>query len=166
MYSRPNDARHRDMRIPPNYGGNAFNRRETTPPAVSEKMFSDRDEGIKVTSNRRPPSTRPPTYQQPSVKNGYTEEDIAELDNAGDDSTSDDICPVCEWNGDRTEKEERHEQEEKKCAETTKKPISILSPLNNLGTEELLLIALALIVFQGGKDPDLALILLALLFIN
>ncbi|MBE6577950.1 MAG: hypothetical protein E7653_07425 [Ruminococcaceae bacterium] len=43
---------------------------------------------------------------------------------------------------------------------------SLLSPLGSLGTEEILLIALALIIFQSGKDPDLALILLALLFIN
>ncbi len=43
---------------------------------------------------------------------------------------------------------------------------SLFSPFGSLGTEELLLIALALIVFQGGKEPELALILLALLFIN
>ncbi len=42
---------------------------------------------------------------------------------------------------------------------------SLLSPLGSLGTEEILLIALALIIFQSGKDPDLALILLALLFV-
>ena len=42
---------------------------------------------------------------------------------------------------------------------------SLLSPIGALGTEEILLIALALIIFQNGKDPDLALILLALLFI-
>lgn len=43
---------------------------------------------------------------------------------------------------------------------------SLLSPLGSLGTEELLLIALALIIFQSGKEPQLALILLALLFIS
>ena len=43
---------------------------------------------------------------------------------------------------------------------------SLLSPIGALGTEELLLIALALIIFQSGKEPELALILLALLFIN
>ncbi len=42
----------------------------------------------------------------------------------------------------------------------------ILSPFGVLGTEEILLIALALIIFQSGKEPELALILLALLFIN
>ncbi len=43
---------------------------------------------------------------------------------------------------------------------------SLLSSFGSLGSEELLLIALALIVFQGGKEPELALILLALLFIT
>ena len=45
-------------------------------------------------------------------------------------------------------------------------PTSIFSPIGALGTEELLLIALALIIFQSGKEPELALLLLALLFIN
>ena len=44
-------------------------------------------------------------------------------------------------------------------------PNSLLSPLGSLGTEEMLLICLALIVFQSGDAPDLALILLALLFV-
>lgn len=51
------------------------------------------------------------------------------------------------------------------CAVTEEKS-SLLSPLGHLGTEELLLIALALMIFQDGKDPQLGLILLALLFIN
>ncbi len=52
------------------------------------------------------------------------------------------------------------------AAAAAQKNTSLLAPLGSLGTEELLLIALALIVFQGGKEPELALILLALLFIN
>ncbi len=52
------------------------------------------------------------------------------------------------------------------CSPEPSRGGSLLSPLGSLGTEELLLIALALIVFQGGKEPELALILLALLFIN
>ena len=43
---------------------------------------------------------------------------------------------------------------------------SIFSPVGALGTEEILLIALALIIFQSGNDPEISLILLALLFIN
>ncbi len=57
---------------------------------------------------------------------------------------------------------EKCPQKSEKCDHGT----SILSPLGALGTEELLLIALALIVFQGEKEPELALILLALLFIS
>lgn len=49
---------------------------------------------------------------------------------------------------------------------TTEGARAVLSPLSSIGTEELLLIALALIVFQGGKEPELALLLLALLFIS
>ena len=68
------------------------------------------------------------------------------------------------------EAEEQTVFEEKEEAEPVSRDVkekpSLLSPLGNLGTEELLLLALALIIFQGGKEPDLALILLALLFIN
>lgn len=46
------------------------------------------------------------------------------------------------------------------------KRLPAVSPLGELGTEEILLIALALIIFQSGKEPELALILLALLFIS
>ncbi len=51
------------------------------------------------------------------------------------------------------------------AASEVPKSTSLFSPFGALGSEELLLIALALIVFQGGKEPELALILLALLFI-
>ena len=59
------------------------------------------------------------------------------------------------------DEQKNHEETEHK-----EKKAPILSPFGELGTEELLLIALALIVFGSGKEPDLALILLALLFIN
>lgn len=59
------------------------------------------------------------------------------------------------------DEQKNHEESEHK-----EKKAPILSPFGELGTEELLLIALALIVFGSGKEPDLALILLALLFIN
>ncbi len=63
--------------------------------------------------------------------------------------------------------EEQSPPQQASVPQTSEKPSgSILSPLGALGTEELLLIALALIIFQGGKEPELALILLALLFIN
>lgn len=58
------------------------------------------------------------------------------------------------------------EEAQDSVAVVPKEKRSVLSPLGNLGTEELLLLALALIIFQGGKEPDLALILIALLFIT
>ena len=68
-----------------------------------------------------------------------------------------------------------YEQSTEECSECDKgaptstpvqKSSPVLSPFGELGSEELLLIALALIIFQNGKDPDLALILLALLFVS
>ena len=61
---------------------------------------------------------------------------------------------------------ESTQEEALQVSSHVKEKSSLLSPLGNLGSEELLLLALALIIFQGGKEPDLALILLALLFIN
>ena len=61
---------------------------------------------------------------------------------------------------------EAFENEIEQAEEKKEKKVPILSPFGELGTEEILLIALALIIFQSGKEPDLALILLALLFIN
>ena len=52
------------------------------------------------------------------------------------------------------------------CPQPKSHATPVLSPLGELGTEELLLIALALIIFQSGKEPQLALILLALLFVQ
>ena len=61
---------------------------------------------------------------------------------------------------------EQTEEPAKEVYAATEEKRSLLSPLGHLGTEELLLLALALIIFQDGKEPELALILLALLFIN
>lgn len=68
--------------------------------------------------------------------------------------------------GERIEEECEAEGDSAPVMTQPKEKHSLLSPLGNLGSEELLLLALALIIFQGGKEPDLALILLALLFIN
>ncbi len=64
----------------------------------------------------------------------------------------------------QSENECRACENECPCIQQAQKKSPLLSPLGELGTEEILLIALALIIFQNGKDPDLALILLALLF--
>ncbi len=77
--------------------------------------------------------------------------------------------PPREQESQEAPEESMQEKTEAKAQETRSvqaAPASLLSPFGALGTEEILLIALALIVFQGGKDPELGLILLALLFIN
>lgn len=63
--------------------------------------------------------------------------------------------------------------EEKESVEKDKGPSKsgsvlqkILSPEGSLETEDLLLLALALIIFQSGKENELALLLIALLFIK
>ena len=48
----------------------------------------------------------------------------------------------------------------------SEKHLPTFSPIGEIGAEELLLIALALLIFQNGKEPQLALILLALLFVQ
>lgn len=125
MYSRS----HRDVKIPPNYGGSMFSaaRREHTP----------------VEDLTRKPFVPAPTREAPPI---IVEEAEEIVENDAEDREPDGAsAPVFSPSRDKR---------------------SLLSPLGNLGSEELLLIALALIIFQGGKEPDLALILLALLFIN
>ena len=85
---------------------------------------------------------------EPNDAPQYTEEISDEIRNDTDSAICDDEIKICD----------KKENKEKKSP--------IISPFGELGTEELLLIALALIVFGSGKEPDLALILLALLFIN
>ncbi len=80
----------------------------------------------------------PPTYEMP-------EEKVAEV------CESADKCELCE----------------KKALPQKKSGLGgILSPEGSLDAEELLILAIALIVFQGGKENELALLLLALLFIK
>lgn len=89
---------------------------------------------------RRSPRTDTATYRDSQTKIYDAEANL-------NDTSSDDISESC-----------------KPTSANAKIPI--LSPFGALGTEEILLIALALIIFQSGKEPELALILLALLFIN
>lgn len=118
MYSRSSG---RDLRVPHNYGGNAFGIRGSTP--------------VEDLTRRRPPS---PPLEASAEEYGGRETPVAESDSA---------------------QHEPHRQE-------AKKELPTLSPIGEIGAEELLLIALALIIFQSGKEPQLALILLALLFVQ
>ena len=118
MYSRSSG---RDLRVPHNYGGNAFGIRGSTP--------------VEDLTRRRPPS---PTLEASAEE--YDPRDTA--------------------------KEENKEPQAITEGKSRQKASPPLSPIGELGTEELLLIALALIIFQSGKEPQLALILLALLFVQ
>ena len=121
-------TRSKDSRIPPNYGGSIFGRR---------------DPSFHFTPDGKPP------VPSPNV-----------------DAPSSDIPPE-EKQGYETQREASNDEQNVSAVSVTGKPHgSILSPLGALGSEELLLIAIALIIFQSDKQPDLALILLALLFIN
>ncbi len=145
MYSRPSS---RDFRVPSNYGGNAF--RDNTPTQAQDL------------------TRRQPQYRQEEPSPRYTTDEVRDehsqeyVNDATDELSKLDAqherCEGCPKN-----------DKAKECAAPTRTQgaqNSLFSPLGALGSEEILLIALALIIFQSGKEPELALILLALLFIN
>ena len=163
MYSRPNDKAGRDVRVPHNYGGSIFSsqnsptravpvrddsyqRRQT--PIPRSPLHSECKEPLRHTEEIIEEQQQPPNLEESDVR--------ADIEQSCNECEGCDKCEEC----DRTEKQERHQDD---CE---KKPLSILSPIGALGGEELLIIALALIIFQSGKEPELALLLLALLFIN
>lgn len=127
----------RDIRIPLNYGGSIFERNTSTP--------------VQDLTRRRPspqtPQAPPLTDFSPTPSQEETLQSA--LDNSEQSYDNEDNAPT----------------EQENSSSNKKSGSSLLSPIGALGTEEILLIALALIIFQNGKDPDLALILLALLFI-
>ncbi|MBO5203353.1 MAG: hypothetical protein J6B72_01910 [Clostridia bacterium] len=164
MYSRPNDPRSRDVRIPHNYGGSIFGSQDTPTRAVPVR--DNNTQGRPQHAPSRPPRPSYETHNTPNLPERQPEpeyrecpvEDIPECEGC-------ERCDKCELNEEH-EKSDKCEKNEKNEGDNDKKPFSILSPIGALGTEELLLIALALIIFQSGKEPELALLLLALLFIN
>ena len=141
MYSRQND-RNRDIRIPRNYNGNV--------------IFSDPRSDIPTKQHvpkDQPFRRRYADYPEESDRERQAQTDaFADIEDERELKEAQDIA------------EENNNAALDEAQEA--KPVSILSPIGALGTEELLLIALALIIFQGGKEPELALLLLALLFIN
>ena len=129
----------RDMRIPRNYSGSAFSDR-TSIPTPAKDMTRPR------THYAAPEALTEPHTSVPCESS--EEHERPSPDKEAHDTTSGN-CNECSG---------------KTGSEHMRAPI--LSPFGELGSEELLLIALALIIFQNGKDPDLALILLALLFVS
>ena len=140
MYSRQND-RNRDLRIPRNYSGNV--------------IFSDptSDDPIKQHTPRDVPMRK--RYADNTEKPRSFAEQEENINEINEKTTPDNEIEFV------TADDAESETEPQKS-----KPASLLSPIGALGSEELLLIALALIIFQGGKEPEVALLLLALLFIN
>ena len=118
MYSRSSG---RDLRVPHNYGGNAFGIRGSTP--------------VEDLTRRRPSA--------PPLEASAEEYDLRD-----------------------TPRGVAGAQPSATAEKSEQKSAPVLAPIGELGTEELLLIALALIIFQSGKEPQLALILLALLFVQ
>ena len=141
MYSRQND-RNRDLRIPRNYSGNVIFSDPTSDDPI--KQHTPRDLPLRKRYAESVEKSRDFSEQEENINK--TEDQVAEIDSEIEFSTAEGI---------------ENEIEDQKS-----KPASLLSPIGALGSEELLLIALALIIFQGGKEPEIALLLLALLFIN
>lgn len=164
MYSRPNDPRSRDVRIPHNYGGSIFGSQDTPTRAIPVRDNSAQGRPQQAPSRPARPSHEmqntpdlPKHEPEPEYREGPAE-DIPQCEGC-------ERCDKCELS-EKQEKDDKCEKNERNEKDQDKKPFSILSPIGALGTEELLLIALALIIFQSGKEPELALLLLALLFIN
>ena len=141
MYSRQND-RNRDLRIPRNYSGNVIFSSQTAEDAVKQHVAKELPVRKKYTDTAEKPRT-------------YLEQD----------ASADESEQIRESDGQEIEFVAPADDDSVKKRQETK-AASLLSPIGALGSEELLLIALALIIFQGGKEPELALLLLALLFIN
>ncbi len=173
MYSRQKDDS--QINVPPNYSGNTFRPRRAnvhiTPErgAAPPRQRTDRREAM------QPPSARSPIFEVKDVT------DVTDTSEAVNEEQSEVAAEwsesVPKWQQNASKKSENAHNRDESGAEWNKGDAnaekkdgalsapSLLSPLGSLGSEELLLIALALIIFQSGKDPDLALILLALLFI-
>lgn len=138
MYSRPSS---RDFRVPSNYGGSAF--RDSTPTQAQDL------------------TRRHSQYRQEPHLCPATDEVREHQDEEYANKTCDEPKERCE--------DCPNSAQAKECGSPTREggtQNSLFSPLGALGSEEILLIALALIIFQSEKEPELALILLALLFIN
>ena len=140
MYSRPTN-RAKELRIPLNYGGSAFLRTPPYPTPSSDpppKEHIGKQYDLKASKKPAPPDNAPTIDERVAAATCLDERKNCEREN-----------------------------EAVKEAEGTQKSASSLFPsTTSISTEDILLIALALIIFQGGKDIELALILLALLFIS
>ena len=162
MYSKMTNDKN-EIELPPNYGGSVFGRRESAPRFIPPQGMTAR----RPTREYAPPAVLSEHHKAPEyedLKSGEKPVQEVKYDIPCCEATSqehngqynnecDSDCEKCP-----------HKPESEKRKNEKKAPL--FPSLSSIGTEELLLIAIALMVFQGGKEPDLALILLALLFIN
>ena len=148
MYSRQSN---RDFRIPVNYGGSVFDRKSASMSTPVEDLTVKRHTERASRIYPLPPQE----YASPEP----------ECEQAPENEECCECCECSECERRCEEKDDREQSDKREIAAQSKKG-SLLSPIGELGTEEILLIALALIIFQGGNDPELSLILLALLFIS
>ena len=109
-----------------------------------------RGTAFSVPKEERPETPRPPvpTLQAPTPHETNEPRRVEPSDEVTDSHASHENC------------EPLSKLPEKKCDHLS------LPTENGFDAEELLILALALIVFQGGKENELALLLLALLFIK
>ena len=141
MYFKAPDSRARaDIQIPVGYKGNAFAPPPSSPTPSSYTRTHSSPEGAKISATaleRLSQLSEPPKPPQALAPTEAHEEVAA--------------CEICE---------------KKEPAAKESALGGILSPAGSLDAEELLILALALIIFQGGKENELALLLIALLFIK
>lgn len=125
----------RELRVPHNYGGSIFSSGAQPPTPVEDR-----------TRKFPPPPPRAKRNSEAAEEYGVHTPSVTE-----DMEACADREEQLEYNGEQ---------------KPTEKPVFAphRSPLSDIGTEEILIIALALIIFGNGKEPELALILLALLF--
>ena len=155
MYSKLTNEKG-DISLPPNYGGSVFGRRESPPRFIPPQGMAAR----RPAREYAPPAVVSEIRAKTDETNCDTSKGDTIEESYNDRPYSDAYAPQ------QCDQDESTHRETKKDADECEKKHPLFPSLSSIGTEELLLIAIALMIFQGGKEPDLALILLALLFIN
>lgn len=156
MYTRvPSGRMPRGMRVPENYGGNAF-RSPSVPPAYGERSF------------REPPS--PPPKEDP-IPPPFPDEALPQ-EGSVEDTTHEEDAPSPPQ--EEIQNTERDTDEASVPTGSKTSPFGLRLPFLqgrsqglslSIGFEELLLIGLILLISQDGKNDDLVWLLLLLLLI-
>ncbi len=163
MYSKMTSEKDR-IELPPNYGGSVFGRREGTPRFMPPQGMAAR----RPVREYAPPAVVSEVREFTECESHKPQVPIEENNSCDQHKNQAPCCeiPSCKAEGECDKDRDKCRSTEDTERRESEKKTSLFPSLSSIGTEELLLIAIALMVFQGGKEPDLALILLALLFIN